>query len=637
MTRPHRDRSLTAAEGLPVPSIVTEPPVQPQEPPTIAGAPLRTPPEPHLLAALWRWADREPERALLSAREGDRFDALTATEVRRTVRAMAAGLIALGVAPGDRVVLLSRTRREWVLLDHAILAAGAVTVPVYDTASAAQLTTILANSGARTALVETTEHRALVTAASPPGGALKHVLAIEDGAVEQLTTGGSLHLDEVDARIHALRSEDLAAVLYSSGTTGEPKGCELTHANLTANVRQTVEQVPELFPARARTLVFLPLAHALGRIQVHAAIDQGVEVAIATDLDHLAEELTMVHPTFLVVVPRLLEKVLAGARGRAQDAGRVAVFDRAMDVAERISDGRRNGTRVGVATRLQHRLFDRLVYRRLRAALGGEVTAIICGGAALAPEIAQRFDGIGIPVLEGFGATETAPIVAGGPFSPLHHGTVGRPYPATTIRLAEDGEILVQGPQVFRGYRGDPTTTATALQDGWYHTGDLGAVTGEGHLRIVGRKKDILVTAGGKNVVPGPLEDRIRAHPLVEECVVIGDRRPFVTALIWLDPVVSERLLADHGLAGTAAATDGDPSRVGGLDPAAEELLRAQLDEAVTAANETVSRAESIGRYAIAHEPLSLAAGSLTPTTKVRRAVVLERFTADIERLYAVR
>ncbi|MEX2550064.1 MAG: long-chain fatty acid--CoA ligase [Nitriliruptoraceae bacterium] len=604
---------------------------------TASGAPLRTPPEPHLLAALWRWADRDPDRPLLSARDGDRFCALSAAEVKRTVRAVAAGLIGVGVAPGDRVLLLSRTRREWVLLDHAILAAGAVTVPVYDTASPLQVATILANSGSRVALVETAEQREVVTQAADPDRGLRYVFAIEEGALDRLAAAGLGHLPEVDARIDALRGEDLAAVLYSSGTTGEPKGCELTHANLAANVRQTVEQVPELFPPQARTLAFLPLAHALARMQVHVSIDQGVEVAIATDLDRLADELTMVHPTFLVVVPRLLEKILAGARGRAQDAGRTAIFDRAMDVAQRVSDGRRNDARVPLGTRLQHRIFDRLVYRRLRDALGGQVTTVICGGAALAPEIGKRFDGIGIPVLEGFGATETAPIVSGGPFAPLHHGTVGRPYPATTVRVAEDGEILVQGPQVFRGYRGDPEATATALRDGWYHTGDLGELTSAGHLRIVGRKKDILITAGGKNVVPGPLEDRIRAHPLVEECVVLGERRPFVTALLWLDTGEADRLLARHGMQAMRPTTDGEASNAGVLAPAVERLLRAQLDDAIADANRTVSRAEAIGRYAIVEEPLSLAAGSLTPTTKVRRAVVLERFAADIEQLYAAR
>ncbi len=603
---------------------------------TVTGPPLRTLPAPHLLAALWRWADREPDRPLLSARDGEHFRALTAGQVRSTVRALAAGLIGLGVAPGDRILLLSRTRREWVLLDHAILAAGAVTVPVYDTASASQIATILANSGARVALVETAEQREVVVRAAGSAAALDHTLVIEEGALDRLQAGGVAHVDEVDARLAELRGEDLAAVLYSSGTTGEPKGCELTHGNLTANVRQTVEQVPELFTPGARTLAFLPLAHALGRMQVHAAIDQGVEVAIATDLDRLTEELPLVQPTFLVVVPRLLEKVLAGARSKAQDAGRVKIFDRAMDIAQRVSDGRRNGTRVSLGTRLQHRLFDRLVYRRLRDALGGQVGAVICGGAALAPEIGRRFDGIGIPVLEGFGATETAPIVAGGPFDPLHHGTVGRPYPATTIQLAQDGDILVRGPQVFRGYRGDPDATAAALRDGWYHTGDLGAVTADGHLRIVGRKKDILITAGGKNVVPGPLEDRIRAHPLVEECVVVGEQRPYVTAIIWLDLAAAARLLADDGMATTGPAADGEAGS-GRLTPEAERLLRSHLDDAVADANRTVSRAESIGRYTIADEALSLAAGSLTPTTKVRRAVVLEHFAADIERLYAAR
>jgi long-chain acyl-CoA synthetase len=244
---------------------------------------------------------------------------------------------------------------------------------------------------------------------------------------------------------------------------------------------------------------------------------------------------------------------------------------------------------------------------------------------------------MGIPVLEGFGATETAPIVSGGPFTPLHHGTVGRPYPGTTVHIAEDGEILVRGPQVFRGYRGDPDATAEALQDGWYHTGDLGALTAAGHLRIVGRKKNILITAGGKNVVPGPLENRIRAHPLVEECVVLGEGRPFVTALIWLDPVEVGRLLTRNGMAAPRPTANGDVSNASELGPAAEHVVRAQLDHAIADANRSVSRAEAIKRYAIATEPLSVAAGSLTPTAKVRRTVVLDQFAADIEQLYAAR
>ena len=554
-------------------------------PTTLTGPPLDSSPEPHLLAALWRWAERDPERPLLSQRLDDEVTSWTAAQLRAEVTALAAGLVARGIEAGDRVLLVSRTRAEWVLLDHAILAAGAVTVPVYETASTDQVQAILANSGARLALVETPEHEAVVAEAAARAAAPVEISAIASGVLADLRSAGTDHLDAVDARVAALGSDDLAAILYSSGTTGEPKGCELTHGNLCANVRQTVQQVPELFGDGARTLACLPLAHALGRIQVHVALDQGVEVATTSDVDSLPGELARVRPTFLVGVPRL---------------------------------------------------FDRLVYRRLRDALGGQVTAVICGGAALAPEIGRRFDGIGIPVLEGFGATETAPIVSGGPYAALHHGTVGRPYPATSVRLAEDGEILVQGPQVFRGYRGDPDATAAALRDGWYHTGDLGAVTADGHLRIVGRKKDILITAGGKNVVPGPLEDRIRAHPLVEECVVVGDQRPYVTAIVWPEPVAARRLLAAHGHATKGPTADCDAG-LGHLTPAAERLLRSHLDDAVADANRTVSRAESIGRYTIADAPLSLAAGSLTPTAKVRRAVVLEHFAADVERLSAAR
>jgi long-chain acyl-CoA synthetase len=590
---------------------------------TIVGPALRSAPEPHLLAALWRWADVEPDRPLLSTRSGDDFVSMSASVVRDRVEAIAAGIIALGVLPGERVILLARTRLEWVLFDHAILAAGAVTVPIYDTASADQVAAILDNSGARVAIVEDTAARDLVRDAASKHRGLDHLLVIDEQAIERLVEEGIGRRCEVVERLAAIESDHLAAVLYSSGTTGEPKGCELTHANLCSNVRQTVEQVPELFQAPARTLAFLPLAHALGRMQVHTSIDQGVEVAFASGLDRLPEELAMVRPTFLVAVPRVFEKVLAGAKARAVEAGRGAIFDRAMDLARRESEARRGGGRLGLVAKVQHRLFDRLVYGRIRAALGGEVRLAICGGAALDPAIGHRFDGMGLTILEGYGTTEASPIVTGGPVSPLRIGTVGRPYPATTVGIADDGEILVHGPQVFRGYRNDPEATTEALEDGWLRTGDLGDLTPDGHLRIVGRKKDILVTAGGKNVVPGPLEDRLRADPLVEECVVAGEGRPYVSALLWLDPVETTRLLGG-----------GSPQTVGSSGATA---LRERLDLVVEEVNRSVSRAEAIRRYVVVDEPLTLESGMVTPTTKVRRRAVLEHFADRVDRLYADR
>ncbi len=652
---------------------------------TLIGPPLHGRVEPHLLAALWRWADEEPDRELLASREGEGFVSHTAAAVRDRIRGIAGGLIAHGIAPGDRVALLSRTSLGWVEADHAILAAGAVTVPIYDSSSGAQIERILADSGAALVFVETSAQRELVQASTGGRADAPPVLAIAEGVLDELLAAGADHLGDVEQRLRELDGDHLAALIYSSGTTGQAKGCELTHANLCHNTRQTVEQAPQLFTPGARTLVFLPLAHALGRIQVHAALDQGVLTGFATGIPELREELLLFRPTFVVAVPRIFEKVYDGARGRALDAGRAGVFDRAMDVAARWSEAKTSGRRP-LGLRLQHLLFDRLIYGRIRQAFGGQLGLAICGGAALSGELGRRFDGMGIAIAQGYGLTEAAPIVSGGPSEHPDHDSVGQVYPATSVRIADDGELLVQGPQVFRGYWNAPEATAATFVDGWLHTGDLGTATERGDLVITGRKKEIIVTAGGKNVLPGPLEDRVRAHPLVDQCVVIGEGRPFVAAMVFLDDeevqrwrarrtspdAAGDRAQRGAGLregAATPASGESEAPASGeveadrtgeveadptgeaatpptgehaqphavarsGLESEVEADLRAEIDMAIARANEAVSRGEAIRSYRIVGDALRIETGDLTPTQKLRRTSIAERFHPVIESIY---
>ncbi len=576
----------------------------------LSGPALARAPEPHLLAALWRWADREPDRPLLAARRGSGFEDQTADTLRGVVRAVAGGLIARGVEPGDRVALLARTSVEWIHADHAILAAGAVSVPIYDTSSPSQVERILADSGAVLVLVETAEQARTVTevASDVP------VLAFEDDALGRLGAAGDEHLAVVEERVAALTGDDLAALIYSSGTTGEPKGCELTHGNLCANARQTAEQVPELFPPGARTLVFLPLAHALARIQVHTSIQEGVRTGVATGIAELPEELALFSPTFIVAVPRIFEKVYRGASLKAAAGGRQRIFDRAAAVARRWARAR--GGRPSPWLAVQHRLFDRLVYGRIREAFGGSLELAICGGAALDGDLARFFDGVGITVLQGYGLTEASPIVSGGPTGEVDHDTVGRLFPATTVRVADDDELLVRGPQVFAGYWHAPDATAAVREGDWLRTGDLGAFTPAGDLVITGRKKDIIVTAGGKNVAVGPLEDRVRSHPLVDQCVVIGERRPFVSALVFLDREEVER------------------RRASGSEPADDDAIAREIGTVIADANSTVSRTEAIRSHRVIADTLSIEAGELTPTMKLRRRIVEDRFRADVDDIY---
>ena len=583
----------------------------------------------NLLQPLRRLVERDPDRVIAMTRHGDHLADWTAEHTAEHVRAVAKGLVACGVEPGERVALMAHTRLEWMIADLAIMSAGAVTVPVYETSSADQLGWILEDSGAIVAIVENDELRALQATVSDRAPECRHTFTIEpaDGqpGLDRLAElGAEVDDDEIERRTTALGADDLATVIYTSGTTGRPKGCMLTHRNLCANVAQTVDAIGSEIDQDDRALIFLPLAHSLTKGTLLFCLELGVRTGFTSDIPRLPEELAVARPSVIAAVPRIFEKVHNAAQRAAHSSRKGPIFDRAESVAVRWSKERHSGT-VRPWTELEHRLFDRLVYGKLREALGGKMRLAFSGGGPLGVRLTHFFDGAGVCIYEGYGLTETSPTLTINRPGAWRPGSVGQPVAGTTIRIADDGEILAKGPQVFCGYWRNPTATAEVLDaDGWFHTGDIGELDDDGFLKITGRKKEILVTAAGKNVAPAPLEDRLRAHPLVSQAVVLGDQRRFIAALITIDEEVFADWARERGLAGTT---------VGDVAESAE--LRATIAAAVDAANTSVSRAESIREFVILPHDLTIDADELTPTLKVRRAVVLSHYEPAIESIYA--
>ena len=570
-------------------------------------------------------ASASPDAVLFARKVDDRWSSVTAKEFASEVSALAAGLVASGVRAGDRVGLMSRTRYEWTLCDYAIWTAGAVTVPIYETSSAEQLAWNLGDSGAVAVVVETAAHEAQLHSVRASLPDLASVWQIDAGGLDELSAAGRSVPDaELDARRASLTAESLATIIYTSGTTGRPKGCELTHRNLLTVCRAPSVLLPELFDGTGSTLLFLPLAHVFARFVQIACVESGSKMGHTADIKALLPDLGSFSPTFLLSVPRVFEKVYNGAKQKAHANGKGAIFDRAERTAIAWSEALEAG-RPGPALRVQHAVFDRLVYGKLRAAMGGKVQYAVSGGAPLGPRLGHFFRGIGITILEGYGLTETsAPSTVNLP-TRIRIGSVGVPLPGTTVRVAEDGEVLVRGEQVFRGYWHNPSATEEVLRDGWFSTGDLGALDGEGFLRITGRKKEILVTAGGKNVAPAVLEDRLRAHPLVSQCMVVGDARPFIACLITLDPEAVPSWAARHGRPETTTAAElvHDPD------------LLAELQSAVDEANRAVSQAEAIRKFAVLPEDWTEQGGQITPSLKLKRSVVMAQYADEVERLYS--
>ncbi|MFF1304924.1 AMP-dependent synthetase/ligase [Streptomyces sp. NPDC058307] len=582
-------------------------------------------------------AEAAPEQRVMSRRTDDgRWVDITAAEFARQVLAVAKGLISEGLMPGDRVAIMARTTYEWTLLDFASWAAGLVTVPIYPTSSVFQTRFILQDSGAVALVTETAAQAAALGPELSRLPDLRHMWIMEKGHVERLgELGQAVPEQEIGVRRGMLGPGTVATVVYTSGTTGRPKGCVLSHGNFLTEVDNAVELLYPVFKSKSdedlATLLFLPISHVFGRMVAIACVRARVRLGHAPSLkaEDLMSDLASFRPTFLLVIPYMLEKVFNNARAKAESGGRVSVFDRATNVAVRYGEATESrlagtGSGPGAALKTARSFYDSLVYRRIRNAMGGRIRHIISGGSPLGRRLAAFYAGAGMEIYEGYGLTESTGAATVTPPLKSRLGTVGWPLPGTRIRIAADGEILLNGGQVFRGYW-DPfgDGVAPASTDGWFATGDIGQLDDEGYLTITGRKKEILITAGGKNVAPAPLENWLRSHPLISQCMVLGDRRPYISALISLDmdgvnhwrqmngkhPVPAELLVDD-------------------------EELRQVLQRAVDEANKMVSRPESIRRFTVLPTDLTESAGHLTPSMKLRREAVMRDFAGEIEGLY---
>ena len=570
-------------------------------------------------------ADHGDDVGLRIQRDG-RWEDVTYKEFGAQVTAVAKGLIAAGVKAGDRVALQAKTRYEWTVCDFAIWTAGAVVVPVYETSSADQVAWILSDSGARAAIVEREDHASTMESIREQAPDLGPIWVMEDDAVGTLSAAGSGVADgELDERRATLGADSIATIIYTSGTTGRPKGCELTHGNFLFEINNGMSLLGSFLNVQGSLLLFIPLAHVLARVLEVGAIKTRTILGHTPDVKNLVEDLGAFKPTFVLAVPRVFEKVYNQAKATADAGGKGKIFDRAAQVAVDWSKAQDTGG-PSLALKAQHALFDKLVYTRLRAALGGHCIGAVSGGAPLGERLGHFYRGIGVVVYEGYGLTETTAAAAVNHENALKIGTVGRPLPGVEAAIADDGEVLIRGGIVMRGYwKNEDATRENIDGEGWFHTGDLGELDDDGFLKITGRKKEILVTAGGKNVAPAVLEDRLRAHALVSQCIVVGDQRPFIAALITLDDEALPRWLESKG----------KPA-----DTPLEKLrddadLTAELDSAVAEANKAVSHAEAIKKYRVLATDFTEENGMLTPSLKLKRGVVLKEFADEVEALYA--
>ncbi|MEY9948214.1 long-chain acyl-CoA synthetase [Kitasatospora sp. GAS1066B] len=603
----------------------------------LSTPPLAQPAAGGLADSVYETAELTPALVQLSRWAGgsERWVPVTAAAFRDQVLGLAKGLLARGVRFGDRVALMSRTRYEWTLFDYALWSIGAIPVPVYPTAAPEQVRWILAETDAVACVVENEDHAMTVGAVCDALPQLTGIWQLDQGCVRTLTTEGAAVPESLVHRQRAaVTAESIATVIYTSGTTGRPKGCLISHANFTAEADNLLACWGPVFSDRAdeqaATLLFLPLAHVYARVVQVAALRGGIRLGHQSELgaEVLLPALASYQPTFLLTVPYVFEKLYDSARRKAESEGRGELFGQAEETALRWAraaerKGLGHGGGPGPALRMRHLAFDRLVYQKIRGALGGRVRSVMCGGSTLRRELGLFFAGAGMTVYEGYGLTETTAAITANPPGCPKFGTVGKPIPGAQVAIADDGEVWVRGGGVFGGYLNHPLCTADALREGWLATGDLGSLDDDGYLTITGRKKDVIVTSSGKNLAPAALEDRVQAHPLVAHCVVVGDNRPYVAALITLDP----RALEHWHLSHRRAPADE-------LTALADPELHAEIQRAVAGANTAVSRAESIRAFRLLPGGFTVEQGLLTPSLKLRRQVIAEWYAADIEALY---
>jgi long-chain acyl-CoA synthetase len=567
----------------------------------------------------------EPERIMVSRPLGDGWQKVTAKEFEAEVRTTAKGLIASGIGQGDRVAIMARTRYEWTILDFAIWFAGGTTVPIYETSSAEQVDWIMSDSSSVAIIVETPAHKELVTPVL--SSKVKNVWTMTENVLAQLAWAGKDVPDsEVDARRNSLTPDSLATLIYTSGTTGKPKGVQLTHGNFLAECGNVVAGASDLFmKPNGSTLLFLPVAHVFGRMVQIGAVAAGLHLAHCSDpLTRLLPDLASFKPTFVLAVPRIFEKVYNGAEAKADAAGKGAIFRKAADVAIAYSEALDTG-KMSAGLKFKHALFDKLVFSKIRHSLGGRVEAAISGGAPLGVRLGHFFRGAGVRVLEGYGLTETTAGATLNLTTAHKVGSVGRPIPGTTIKIAEDGEVLIKGGIVMRGYwQNDEANREVFTEDGYFRSGDLGKLDEEGYLYIVGRKKELIVTSGGKNVAPAVLEDRLRAHPLVSQCMVVGDNQPYIAALVTIDQEALKIWISANKKDGASLAELVN-------DPDLVSVIQTAVDEA----NKAVSRAESIRKFTILPVDFTIAGGHLTAKLSVKRHVVAKEFATEIAALFA--
>ncbi|MFG2141176.1 AMP-dependent synthetase/ligase [Streptomyces sp. NPDC048650] len=599
--------------------------------------PLATAPQVGGLAdSVYDNADADPGRIALTRKDGEgHWQDVPAGQFRDEVMALAKGLLAQGVRFGDRVGIMSRTRYEWTLFDFALWSVGAQSVPLYPTSSAEQVFWMLHNAGVSACLVEHEDHAMTIGSVIDRLPQLRKLWQLDGDPVAELTAAGAHIEDDVVHRHRmAVTPDAIATIIYTSGTTGRPKGCVITHANFMAESDNMVMSHERVFKSKAgeeaSTLLFLPLAHVFGRMVQVAAVRGQVKLAHQPELAAraLLPDLQSFRPTFILAVPYIFEKVFAAARRKAEADGKVAAFDKAVDIAVRYAEAVEHkafgtGSGPGAALRMQHQIFDKLVYSKVRDAMGGRVRHAMSGGSAMERRLGLFFAGAGVIIYEGYGLTESTAAATANPPERTRFGTVGTPVPGTTVHIAEDSEVWLYGGQIFQGYHNDAKATDAVLHDGWFSTGDLGAIDEDGYLTITGRKKELLVTSGGKTVAPVPLEERVRAHPLVAQCIVVGNNRPFIAALVTLDPEAVAHWLTMRGKPEMPA---GDLVR----DPDLETEIR----RAVVAANTLVSQAESIRTFRILANQFSEQHGLLTPSLKLKRKAIETAYSAEVDALY---